>query len=120
MSTTGIATLDHAPQIFAEWLNELCDNLGFPKPRAYMLLHETLHDIRDFLTVDQAADLAAQLPVLVRGVYFEGWNPSKTPVKPCNKSDLIARVSDVSSPGATPRSIRLSPRAPVENMDDLG
>ncbi|WP_281955791.1 DUF2267 domain-containing protein [Pseudophaeobacter arcticus] len=67
MTTTGITTLDHAPQVFAEWLNELCDDLGFAKPRAYMLLHETLHAIRDFLTVDEAADLAAQLPVLVRG-----------------------------------------------------
>ncbi|EKE74412.1 DUF2267 domain-containing protein [Celeribacter baekdonensis] len=93
MTITGIATLDHAPQVFAEWLNELCDDLEFPKPRAYMLLHETLHAIRDFLTVDEAADLAAQLPVLVRGVYFEGWNPSKTPAKPRGKSDLIARVA---------------------------
>lgn len=93
MSTTGITTLDHAPQVFAEWLNELCDDLGIVKPRAYMLMHETLHALRDFLTVDEAADLAAQLPVLVRGVYFEGWDPSKTPVKRRNKSDLIDRVS---------------------------
>jgi uncharacterized protein (DUF2267 family) len=94
MTTTGIATLDHAPQVFAEWLNELCDALGFQKARAYMLLRETLHATRDFLTVDQAADLAAQLPVLVRGVYYDGWNPAKTPVKPRNKSDLIARVTE--------------------------
>lgn len=93
MTTTGIATLDHAPQVFAEWLNELCDALGFQKARAYMLLRETLHATRDFLTVDEAADLAAQLPVLVRGVYYDGWNPAKTPVKPRNKSDLIARVT---------------------------
>ena len=93
MTKAGIPTLDHAPQVFAEWLNELCDDLGFAKPRAYVLLHETLHAIRDFLTVDEAADLAAQLPVLVRGVYFEGWDPSKTPVKPRNKSDLIERVA---------------------------
>jgi uncharacterized protein (DUF2267 family) len=93
MTSIGITALDHAPQVFAAWLNELCDDLGFPQPRAYMLLHETLHAIRDFLTVDEAADLAAQLPVLVRGVYFEGWNPSKSPAKPRNKSDLIERVA---------------------------
>jgi uncharacterized protein (DUF2267 family) len=93
MTITGIATLDHAPQVFAEWLNELCDDLDVPKPRAYMLLHETLHAIRDFLTVDEAADLAAQLPVLVRGVYFEGWKPSKTPARPRNKSNLVQRVA---------------------------
>jgi uncharacterized protein (DUF2267 family) len=92
MAVTGISTLDHAPQVFAEWLNELCSDLGGEKPRAYLLLCETLHAIRDFLTVDEAADLAAQLPVLVRGVFFDGWDPSRTPVKPRNKSDFLKRV----------------------------
>lgn len=93
MATTGIKTLDHAPQIFAEWLNQLCDDLRWlDKSRAYLLLHETLHTVRDYLTVDEAADLAAQLPVLVRGVFYEGWNPSKTPVKLRSKKDLIARI----------------------------
>lgn len=92
MSITGISTLDHAPQVFAEWLNELSEDLDWDKPRCYLLLCETLHAVRDFLSVDEAADLAAQLPVLVRGVFYEGYNPSKTPVKPRNKSDLIARV----------------------------
>ncbi len=94
MSVTGIPTLDHSPQVFAEWLNNLCDQLDWrEKPRAYLLLHETLHTIRDFLTVDEAADLAAQLPVLVRGVFYDGWDPSKTPVKPRNRADLLKRVS---------------------------
>ncbi len=92
MATTGISSLDHAPQVFAQWLNELCDDLGWEKPRAYLLLTETLHAVRDFLSVDEAADLAAQLPVLVRGVFFEGWDPSRTPVHPRNKADLLARV----------------------------
>lgn len=92
MATTGISSLDHAPQVFAEWLNELCFDLEWEKPRAYMLLHETLHAVRDYLTPDEAADLAAQLPVLVRGVFYDGWQPSKTPVKPRNKTDLLARI----------------------------
>lgn len=92
MATTGISTLDHAPQVFAEWLNELCDDLGWQKPRAYLLMCETLHAVRDFLTVDEAADLAAQLPVLVRGVFFDGWDPSRTPVKDRSKADLLARI----------------------------
>jgi uncharacterized protein (DUF2267 family) len=93
MSTTGIATLDHAPQVFAEWLNQLRADLDWSdKARAYLLLHETLHAVRDFLTVGEAADLAAQLPVLVRGVFYEGWEPSRTPVRPRSKRDLIARV----------------------------
>lgn len=92
MKTTGIATLDHAPQVFAQWLNELSDDLEIDRTRAYGLLRTTLHAIRDFLTVDEAADLGAQLPVLVRGIYYDSWNPSATPVKPRNKADFLARV----------------------------
>ena len=78
MTTTGIPTLDHAPQVYAEWLNELCDDLGWAeKGRANLLLREALHAVRDFLPADEAVDLAAQLPVLVRGVYYDGWVPAK-------------------------------------------
>lgn len=58
----------------------------------YLLLRETLHAVRDFLTVDEAADLAAQLPLLVRGVLYDGWDPSRTPVRRRNKADFLARV----------------------------
>ena len=73
MSITGISSIDHAPQVVAEWLNELCADLGWSeKGRAYLLLRETLHAVRDLLTVEEAADLAAQLPMLMRGIFFEG------------------------------------------------
>ena len=92
MATTGNPTLDHAPQVVAEWLNELSEDLSWDSPRAFVLLRETLHVVRDFLTVDEAADLAAQLPVLVRGIYYEGWVPSKAPIKPRNKKDFLKRI----------------------------
>lgn len=94
MTTSGISSLDHAPQVVAEWLNRLCDDLGwYDKGRAYMLLRMTLQTLRDFLTPDEAADLAAQLPILVRGIYFEGWDPSKSPAYPRGKDDFMARVA---------------------------
>jgi len=93
MKTTGLTTIDHAPQVVAEWLNLLQDDLGWAdRGRAYRLLRETLHAIRDFLTVDEAADLSAQLPLVVRGIFFEGWTPAKTPARDRSVDDFLDRV----------------------------
>lgn len=101
MSITGITPLDHAPQVVAEWLNELNADLGWSEQGwAYLLLRETLHAIRDQLSVNEAADLAAQLPVLVRGIFFEGWQPAAMPIRARSKADLLARVA--SKFGKTP------------------
>jgi uncharacterized protein (DUF2267 family) len=48
--------------------------------------------LRDWLPVNEAADLAAQLPGLLRGVYYEQWRPAAVPVKKRSKADFIARV----------------------------
>ncbi len=96
MSVTGHGALDHAPEVVASWLNEICEDLEWghtQKGRAYLLLRTVLHTIRDFVGVDEAADLAAQLPVLVRGVFFDGWDPSSTPVAGRSKTAFLARVN---------------------------
>ncbi|MCU0904136.1 MAG: DUF2267 domain-containing protein [Tabrizicola sp.] len=93
MKTTGLTTIDHAPQVVAEWLNLLQEDLGWQdRGRAYLLLRETLHAVRDFLSVDEAADLSAQLPLLIRGLFFDGWVPSKTPAKLRTVDDFLDRV----------------------------
>lgn len=93
VKTAGITSIDHAPQIVAEWLNLLQDDLGWrDRGRAYLLLRETLHAVRDFLTVDEAADLSAQLPLLIRGIFFDGWIPAKAPAKLRSVDDFLGRV----------------------------
>lgn len=58
------------------WINQLKDNLGLPnKEDAYKLLKIVLHELRDRLPVSEATQLGAQLPVLIRGLYYEGFSP---------------------------------------------
>jgi uncharacterized protein (DUF2267 family) len=47
--------------------------------------------LRDRLTVEGAAHLAAQLPLVIRGVFFEGWDPSAVPQK-LHTDEFLERV----------------------------
>ena len=93
MSKTGIKSLDHSPEGAAEWINQVSEWLGgVDMGRAYLLLRTVLHAVRDWLNVDEAAQLAAQMPLLIKGVYFDGWNPSATPVSNRGKKDFVKRI----------------------------
>lgn len=65
------------------WLNEICERLHWEgdHQKAYQALRAVLHVLRDRLPVEEAAHLGAQLPMLVRGFYYDGWRPAQTPVK---------------------------------------
>ena len=43
--------------------------------RAYHVLRAVLHALRDRLPLNLAAHLGAQLPLLVRGIYYDFWHP---------------------------------------------
>jgi len=81
MSTTGIPTFDKTVHLSNIWLNELMQAVDWDeKYRAYRLLRATLHALRDRLPAHEAVQLGAQLPMLMRGLYYDGWNmPDKAP-----------------------------------------
>jgi uncharacterized protein (DUF2267 family) len=86
-----------AAQQAQQWVNELAEHLNWSQPRAYHLLRSVLHALRDWLPPEEMADLSAQLPVLIRGIYFEGWKPLQTPVWGRKKKEFIERVQDAFS-----------------------
>ena len=95
MTAVGLEGLEHTVQLTHTWINELDDRLGWNnKPRSYRLLKAVLHALRDWLQLNEAADLAAQLPTLLRGAYYEQWRPATTPVTHRTKADFLARVED--------------------------
>jgi len=65
-----------------EWLRDIREALGWETDqRAYVALRAVLHALRDRLPAIEATHLGAQLPMLIRGFYYEGWSPLETPVK---------------------------------------
>lgn len=51
------------------------------KPKAYAALRGVLHTLRECMPVDETMKFAAQMPLLVRAVYFDGWKPRRKPVR---------------------------------------
>ncbi len=92
--STGLSAFASTLHTTHVWLNQLTELLGWPEEphRAYLALRAVLHALRDRLSVDEAAALAAQLPMLVRGFYYEGWHPHGKPLKERKKEQFLAHV----------------------------
>ncbi|MFQ6548257.1 DUF2267 domain-containing protein [Aestuariibius sp. 2305UL40-4] len=93
MSALGLKIIDESVQAANIWINEVNERVGWEnKQRAYRLLRAVLQVLRDELSHDEAAHLSAQMPIFIRGVFFEGWHPAKTPIKERSRHGFIARV----------------------------
>lgn len=94
MSVTAIPHIEATVHTANVWIKELAQELGWDdRQRTYHALRAVLHALRDRLTVDEAADLGAQLPLLIRGLYYEGWDPSCTPVKERHKEAFLHHIA---------------------------
>jgi uncharacterized protein (DUF2267 family) len=90
---SNIPSLASTVQKTKQWIGEImaelkCDNAQ----QAYRAMRAVLHTLRDRLTVNEASDFAAQLPMLVRGIYYEGWKPERVPIKDRTKDHFLSHI----------------------------
>ena len=90
MSSTGLAVFDTTVQDTNRWLALLLEKIGgHDKHRAYLILRAALHTLRDRMEVNSVAHFSAQMPILLRGIFYEGWDPSRIPSKERHASEFL-------------------------------
>ncbi len=75
-------------------LKDIEQAFGWPKSQrnqSYCALRTVLHLLRDRMPVQESVEFSAQLPVLLRGIYFDGWKPMDVPVK-LSRDDFLIEV----------------------------
>lgn len=116
MSGTGLAVFDKTLQETNLWLKALMARLGTDdRDEAYAILRATLHAVRDRIGPENAVHLGAQLPILLRGVYYEGWRMAGAPSKERHKSAFLQHAHR-EMPGILDADTELAVRAVFEVM----
>src|SRR5688500_8456069 len=75
------------------WLKEIMADFGPDRQVAWKVLSVVLHKLRDRLPLGLAAHLGSQLPLLIRGVYYDQFEPSKLPTDCNSREEFVAEVA---------------------------
>jgi len=94
MSATGLEVFDKSIQTTNIWLDEIMEDIGPDRQLAWHLLGAVLRTMRDRLPPDLAAHLGAQLPLVVRGAYYDQYKPSASPEKTRSLDAFLAKIAD--------------------------
>ena len=83
MSATGLDVFDKTLQTTHIWLDELMAEIGSDRQAAWHVLGAVLRAVRDRIPLELAVHLGSQLPLLVRGLYYDQWHaPGRMDEKP--------------------------------------
>src|SRR4051812_12385452 len=103
------AAIDHAQR----WLSTVSEALGeHDRERCWAVTRAVLQTLRDHLTHEEAAHLSAQLPMLFRGAFYEGWRPVETPARVRHASDFLGEIRAHLHPRHQGTSMSSSPSMP--------
>ncbi len=115
MSETHVAALDHTVQQTNIWLKRLEETCPLDdRQHAYVVLRAVLHVLRDRLPPEMAVHLGAQLPMLVRGLYYEGWRMVDAPTHIRHLDDFESAIL-----AQTPSQFPLTPLRAAKAVFEL-
>jgi uncharacterized protein (DUF2267 family) len=90
---THLDAIDKTVQKTYGWLKDIEEELGTENPHfAYQSLRAVLQVLRGRLPVQEASDLASQLPLLISGIFHENWRPGAVPLKERDLAEFLGRI----------------------------
>ncbi len=94
MSANGLDVFDKTIQTAHVWLNEIIEQLGADRQVAWKVLGTVLRALRDRLPVELAAHLGSQLPLIIRGAYYDQFTPARQPSDCDTPEEFAASVAE--------------------------
>jgi uncharacterized protein (DUF2267 family) len=93
VSSASLDVFDKTLQTTHIWLDQIMEEVGPDRQVAWHVLGATLRALRDRLPLGLAAHLGAQLPILIRGIYYDQWSPAKEPLDLHSGDDFLQYVA---------------------------
>jgi uncharacterized protein (DUF2267 family) len=94
MSATGLEVFDKTIQTTNIWLDEIMADIGPDRQVAWHVLSVVLRTLRDRIPLGLAAHLGSQLPILVRGTYYDQWSPFTEPLKMRSQEEFLGYIQE--------------------------
>jgi uncharacterized protein (DUF2267 family) len=93
MSATGLDVFDTTLQKTHIMLDEVMGAIGRDRRAAWHVLGAVLRAVRDRVPIALGAHLSAQLPLLVRGAYYDQFRPVDVPIPLRTWDEFMALVA---------------------------
>lgn len=78
-----------------QWMQDVMDELGPQDPqKAYRSLRAVLHALRDRLVPGEVTDMASEMPMLIRGLFLEGWKAKQPTGDVDSQEEFFAAVNE--------------------------
>src|SRR5215216_4093058 len=96
MSASGLDVFDKTLQTTHIWLKDIMDVTGADRQVAWHVLGAVLRAVRDRVPLELAVHLGAELPILVRGAYYDQWSSPGAIERSRTLEEFLARIEQQS------------------------